>query len=276
MALIFAFPIIAFHLSALPFLLQIQGGTQQAAGLTMDFAEDLRKPGTAAVLGTITKYTESKRERISEKEADLGEMGNFAKMSGTIYYKAEAQAELAISESFCGDAKGKSVAAAFTLQLARVLDGSERIQVLSKPKVNFVTPLTGLFVLEREKGKKTFRVARLLRFDAAKETSSDPIATFRKRAQDVYGINRRHADFLDAFDAADALRLKKDLAGAAKKLHEVLDAKKKWQLPESDSAANLRLAPFEKRAKEDLAEIEKLLAPAETKPAAPPEGKPPA
>ena len=61
-------------------------------------------------------------------------MGNFAKMSGTIYYKAEAQAELAISESFCGDAKGKSVAAAFTLQLARVLDGSERIQVLSSPR----------------------------------------------------------------------------------------------------------------------------------------------
>lgn len=259
-----------------PRLNQWAEALNQFTGGFVDFAEDLRRPGVAVVYGTIAKAQESKRERLSDKDASLGEGGNVTAVWGTIFFRAEAQGDLAVTEAYCGDAKGKAVPVAYTLQIARLVDGSERVQILTKPKATFALPATGVFVLEREKGKKAWRVTRHERFDAAKESSPDPLTTLRKRAADHYAINRRKADLLDALDAAEKLQQNKELAGAAKRLESTLEAKQKLQLVESDTLATGVVGPVEKRAREALAELQKALpAPAASQPSGGSGEKPP-
>jgi hypothetical protein len=259
-----------------PRMKQAQDLLKQFGGGFLDFSEDLRKPDTAVVYGTMAKYSEvGSRERISDKDANLGEGGGLVQMSGTIFYKAEAQGDVAITRAFCGDAKGKNVTVSFTLQIARVLDGTERVQILTTPKFTFSAPQLGLWVLTKEKGKKNYRVARLEKFDLANEKSADPIGTLRKRAEDFYAINRRKADLADAVDFAEANR-EKQPAKAIAKLRPVVDGKIKMQLVDNESTLTAQCAALEKRAKDILSELEPKEKPASA-PAGgtPPEPKPP-
>ncbi|MFN0207221.1 MAG: hypothetical protein ACKVS6_13030 [Planctomycetota bacterium] len=234
----------------------------------VDFSEELAKPGVAVVFGTMTKVTEGRRERI---EGDLG-IGNSKVVNmGTVFYKIESTGEINITEAFFGEVKGKSVTVAFDLQLARLFDGKESRQILSNPKHVFETPLTGIWVLEKEKNKKNYRVSRLDKFDIKAEKSADPDTVMRKRANDRFGINRRKADYVALLDSYNVAKTDKDKGNIAKKLKAALDNKPKWQLVETDSIANGQLAPYEKRAKEAVEEYEKTAGAAEKSGEKPPE-----
>jgi hypothetical protein len=240
-----------------------------------DYSEDLRKPGVAVVYGSIVKYTEVKKERISEKDAVLGEGGMTLSMLGTVYYRIEAKADLTITETLAGDVKGKSVSILVTLQSAKLNDGSERFYILTRPPASFSTPANGVWVLEREKGKKDYRATRGAKYDVKNEPSADPLSTIRKRVEDQHAVNKRKADLTDALEKHAAARTKELVAESGKRLKALDEAKKSYQLVETDAVAAQQLGPLEKRVKETLAEIAAAASrPAESRPANPAE-KPP-
>jgi hypothetical protein len=217
----------------------------------IDFSEELAKPGVAVVFGALSKFTEGKKERI---EGDLG-IGNSKVVNmGTVFYKIECTGEIGVTDAFFGDVKGKSVAVEFDLQLAKLFDGKEQRQILTNPRHTFETPFTALWVLEKEKGKKNYRITRAEKFDPKNEKSADPATVIRKRAGDHYGINRRKADFAVLLNNYDLAKDKKDRENLAKKMKSMLENKPKWQLVETDTLANFQLASYEKRAQEAVEE----------------------
>lgn len=235
-----------------------QGGDKSSIssllGGPIDISGELAKPGVAVVYGTIQKISEGKKERT---EGDLGLGASKAIMSGTVFYKIECTADIAVTDAFCGDVKGKTQNVQFDIQSAKNFDGKEMRQILSEPKHEFETPFTGLFVLEREKGKKVFRVTRIQKFDIKNDKSADPAGNTRKKAADYYGISRKKADYVALLDSYNSARDAKEKASVVKRLKALVEAAPKWQLVETDPVASGVLAPYEKRAKDFIAEYER-------------------
>jgi hypothetical protein len=196
-------------------------------------------------------------------------------MLGIVYYRIEARAELTITETLAGDVKGKTASILVTLQAAKLNDGSERFYILTRPPASFSTPANGVWVLEREKGKKDYRATRVAKYDVKNETSADPLATIRKRVEDQHAVNRRKADLTDALEKHAAARSKELAAESAKRLKALDEAKKNYQLVETDAVAAQQLGPLEKKVKETLAEIAAAASRPAEKPASGPVGEKP-
>lgn len=216
----------------------------------VDFSEQLARPGVAVVFGSISKCNEGKKERI---EGDAGIGGAVVMQSGTVFYKIEMTADIAIAEAFYGDVKGKTVPVTFEIQAFKTFDGKDNRQLLTNPKHEFETPFTGLFVLEKEKGKKIYKITHVEKYKGGKEP--DPNA--RKKASDTYGINRRKADLVVLLDNYSSAKDAKDREAVAKRMQALLDNKPRWQMVESDDRAAAVLAPYEKRARDCCAEVAK-------------------
>ncbi|MBI3819592.1 MAG: hypothetical protein HY286_12935 [Planctomycetes bacterium] len=244
-----------------------QAGTLLGGGF-VDFSEDLARPAVAVVFGTISKFNEGKRERI---EGDSG-LGNLKIVNfGTVFYKLECTGDIAVTDSMHGDVKGKSVNCSFNLQSAKDINGKESRQILSEPKHEFDTPFTGLFVLEREKGKKNYQLTRVEKFDIKNDKSADPMGTARKKSADHFGINRRKADYVALLDAYNSARDHKEKENVVKRLRHLVDTKPKWQIVETDPLAGGILAPYEKRAADTIEEFDKSAAAASRPGEKPPE-----
>ncbi len=226
----------------------------------VDFSEDLKKPETVVVFGTLRKTTEGARERIKESEANLGEGSSRISVSGVVYYKVDVTAEIEVHE-FLGDAKAKlrsgKVSVALPVQLARMNDGSERTHILTKPQMLLEKPMRALWVLEPKKGKRTLELLRVERFDIADEEAKEPSEEVAKRALDHYGVNRRMADLEMHLARIEDLRKEGgDATGVADQLRALLDEKVRWKLVETDSIALQYVGPLERRARAVLADLE--------------------
>jgi uncharacterized small protein (DUF1192 family) len=240
-------------------LLAALAALQSSPKRFIEFAEDLKRPGVAVVLGTLSRITEGHRDRLKDQDVDLGEGEAKVSISGVVYYKVDSTARLVATESFRAPAKverGDRLNVAFDLQVATLPDGSKRRHFMVQPRSVAEDSQTGLWVLEKSQAKDEYRVLRVMRLDP-KESKASDLDAFQKRAADVYEINQRVRDLTDALNRAFELREKGDPRQAAQALKPLLDPKKTWRAVESDALATQFLGPLEKRARELLAELEK-------------------
>jgi hypothetical protein len=214
----------------------------------VDFHDLLAKPDTVVVIAKLGKITEGKRERMKDGEGQLGEGGAVAAMSGTVFYKVQASAKLAVEKALCGTSE-RTLTATFDMQWAKLGSGEVKRQWLLTPRVTLEDDQLALFVLTKDKGAT--KVTRVVRHDAKAETAE----AFGKRVEDMFTINQRMHE-LDAACQAAQFEARKDKKAAAAALRAVLEKKPKLLLPESDAALSSRAGPFEKRAKELASELD--------------------
>src|SRR4030095_1813211 len=102
----------------------------------LEFARAPRRPSVTVVLGSLSRITEGRRERMKDRDAELGEGEAKISISGVVYNKVESTARLVVTESFCGPAKasrGDRLSIRFDMQVAELPDGDKKRPLLIKP-----------------------------------------------------------------------------------------------------------------------------------------------
>jgi hypothetical protein len=217
----------------------------------LDLSDELDRRGLVAVVGTLDKLKEGKRERL--EDGKLGNSTSNVSVSGTQYFKVAVTTQVVARAVLLGAGKDK-LPLEFDLQVARLPDGKERRQAMTANAPQLQDGTLALWVLApRDKGKG-MEILHVVPFDPAQDKGDE--AAFTDAMRDAVGCSQRLgalkkalADFEGARDAAAKSK-------ARDALRALVEAKFETKRPELQVLADTRLAPYEKRARDRLAENE--------------------
>jgi hypothetical protein len=220
----------------------------------VDFSGDLDRSGLLAVVGTLGKLKEGRRERL--EEGKLGGPSTSVSVSGTQYFKVPASGPLQPQAVLIGGTKGK-LGVEFDLQLARLPDGKERRQSMTANPAPVEEGMLALWVLAPRHRGKGLELLHVVAFDPTQDTGADARGTFVDAMRDFVAINQRVHDLKQAIAALEQAVGPEAQTKARDALRAVLDAKFEPRRPELQSVASSQLWPFEKRAKDRLGDAGK-------------------
>jgi hypothetical protein len=241
-------------LPQLPQLPAIAAGNASNLLRFVDFHTELAQPGAVAVVATLDRLKEGKRERL--EGGTIGGGGIRISSSGTQYFKVSAKASLQVRVAFVGDPKGK-LDCELELQLARLPDGSERRQVLAPNGAAIEPGMLALFVLQPppagQRGHKVPVLLHAIPFDDRIDTGANPRERFVDTMHDFVVINQRVRDLEAAIAALQGATDTADAAAARTALTALLTATVDLHQPEQRTLLMAQAGPWELRARELLA-----------------------
>jgi len=247
------------QLPQLPAVTVGSGGSLQRY---VDFHTQFERPGFCAVVGTLDRFKEMKRERLKDP-APLGSGAARVALSGGQYFKVIVRTEVQPHAVFAGTPKG-NVEIECELQVYRTSDGSEHWQTRTPEHCAIQEGALALFVLVPGPGGRKHVLLYMIPFDAQADNGASPEDRFVDTMHDFVAINRRVHDLeagIAAFTGATDDNSKQKSKQA---LTDLLAATVDLHQPEQRSLLQSRAGPFEQKAREVL-----------PKPAAKPAEKPP-
>ena len=215
----------------------------------VDFSDEFDQPGFAAVLGTLGKLKEGKRERL--ENGQLGGAGAVASVSGTQYYKAPVTAPIEPRKLLAGAAPGKPVLQ-FEVQIARLPDGKERRQLTAGNAAPVAEGALGLFVIDAGNKSKGTQLRHLVAFDARAFPGADGETAFADAMSDVVAVNRHMHALEQALAAVDAAKGDDAVSKAKAALQGLVDRRPEMLRTDDDALLAMHVAPLEQRAKKRL------------------------
>jgi hypothetical protein len=215
----------------------------------VDCSDDLLVPDVVAVVATLGKLKEGRRERLPD--GSLGSATQHVSVSGTQYFKVPVTAPLEPRTQLVGKT-GDKPAIGFDLQLARRPDGKERRQSLTGNGAAIEPGMLALWVLAPQPKGKGYRVLHVIPFDPMVDKGADPEQTFIDTMRDFMLVNQRVRDLKRAIADLEHAADEKARQQARDALSAVLDTRTGLVRPELQSLVATRVWPYEKRARELL------------------------
>ncbi len=175
----------------------------------VDFSESLGRAQVSVVVGTLGKFRDGKKKRVSDPEAHTGAIGSVVRMSGTQYFKAKTKTKLAVEHCETGKKLKGKVSLAFEVLLNRMSDGSMQRMVLGAERQPLKTGMRALFVLDRAAKSKGYHIVHVIPMKRGQKK-----ADFAKDVSDFVAINLRLAELrrvyadVKAAPTADAKKTK--------------------------------------------------------------------
>jgi hypothetical protein len=226
----------------------VVAGTGPAARWA-DFHAELDRPGLTAVIGTLGKLREGRRER--QPDGKLGGSTASASVSGTQYFKAVATAPIEVQKTLLG-AQAEKPSLQFEVQIARLPDGKERRQLTTGSGAPVAEGALGMFVFDPTAKGKSAQLIALVPFDGAQFEGSRPDAAFGEAMTDVVAVNVYLHALEQALAAVDAAKGDDALAKARAALKALLDKRPEMKRTDDDQLLSMHAGPLETRAKKRL------------------------
>jgi hypothetical protein len=215
----------------------------------VDFHAELDRPGLTAVIGTLGRLKEGKRER--QPDGKLGGSTASASVSGTQYFKAAATAPVDVQKTLLG-APAEKPSLQFELQIARLPDGKERRQLTNGSGAAIADGALGMFVFDPAAKGKSAQLIALVPFDAAQFQGSRAEAEFGDAMADVVAVNVYLHALESALAAVDAAKGDDALARARAELKARLDKRPEMKRTDDEQLLSTHAGPLEARARKRL------------------------
>ena len=215
----------------------------------VDFHAELERPALTAVIGTLGKLKEGKRERLPDGK--LGGSTASASVSGTQYFKTVAMAPIDVQKTLLG-APADKPSLQFEVQIARLPDGKERRQLTTGSGTPVAEGALAMFVFDPAAKGKSAQLIALVPFDSAQFDGGKAEASFADAMADVVAVNVYLKSLETALAAVDAAKGDDAVAKARAELKARLDKRPEMKRTDDDQLLSTHAGPLEARAKKRL------------------------